>query len=108
MGDDDISKRFREHLNRNSDNLRLSINKTYYFYDKFVNLYKKSMGKSLSEVEAYFKLAKIIEIHTQTKYSTISQVWTKKENKIIYMICSNWFLIERMISVFRKYNFGKR
>lgn len=74
MGDDDISRDFRQKLDRDVENFHFALNSTLNFYNESLNLYSDSMQKSLDEHETFFKSTQLMELNEETKKIAVSQV----------------------------------
>lgn len=74
MGDDDISRDFRQKLDRDIENFHFALNSTLNFYNESLNLYSDSMQESLDEHETFFQSTQLMEIHQKTMKNSISQV----------------------------------
>lgn len=74
MGDDEISSRFLQKLDRDIEDFRHSLNETLHFYNNSLEIYTNLMKKSLSEVETYFKPSELRALHQTTRNNSISEV----------------------------------
>lgn len=73
MGDDEISKEFRDRFDRNLTEFQSIVTKTLESYSRSPKHYTVKMQQSFNEVD-YFTLADAMILHVEMKDAAISQV----------------------------------
>lgn len=73
IGDDEISKEFREKFDRNLTEFQSIVTKTLESYSGSPKQYADKMQQSFNEVD-YFTLADAMILHVEMKDAAISQV----------------------------------
>ena len=74
MGDDLISNRALQKLERNLDDLQSLVNKMLTFIGDSLNAYMNSMQKSIDQTKTYFNETDLMELHQKTKNGSIAEV----------------------------------
>ena len=74
MGDDLISNRALQKLERNLDDLQSLVNKMLTFIGDSLNAYMNSMQKSIDQTKTYFNEMDLMELHQTTKNGSIAEV----------------------------------
>lgn len=74
MGDEDISKRFRENLEHDLQEFHTLLLKLAELYKECRNQYSSSMHESLNQVESYSNENELIKLHQEKKKSAIDKV----------------------------------
>lgn len=76
MGDEEISKSFRENLVQYLEGFRSALTKSLEFYTESTNEYKSTMQNQLSQKDSYFELGELMSIHQNAKQTVITQVFS--------------------------------
>lgn len=74
MGDDGISKVYRDTLERSLDEYGSKLNEMLAFYSDSMRSYSKTMENHLENIESYFKQIDFKELNQKTKNETVTKV----------------------------------
>lgn len=78
MGDDLISNRSLQKLERNLDDLQSLVSKMLTFIGDSLNAYMNSMQKSIDQTKIYFNETDLMELLQTTKNASVAQVSTQQ------------------------------
>lgn len=74
MGDDDISGKSRENLEKHLNDFQLSSNRLLELYNESMHFYTNTMQQRLAETKSYYDQNSLMEMHRKAKKDAISKV----------------------------------